>query len=360
MRRLLLVAILFSLPFALAAQGVRGKLTVAGGAPVAGAIVTLIDRGDTVVARGLSSPLGSYSLAAPAAGDYRLRVLRVGYPAFKSASFILAAGAPAEFSVTLPEESIVLAEIDVLGSGGACQVGAEEGSATATLLEEVVKTLGSAELALKDREYAFQMVRRTDQREQTGLLLRSDSVVQLLYTWPFWSLPAAKLRDGGFVQRRSVAQIDDLSIDATDGYIWFGPEASTLLAPPFLETHCFRIVSDRKDSTRVGLAFKPARGRNKADISGTLWVGRRSLVVHALEYEYVNVPAGFPRKGARGGMEFLRLPNGLWIVSRWTIRAPLEGARSVDLAVWAEQSSYIREIRKIDGELVYLAPPREH
>jgi hypothetical protein len=268
------------------------------------------------------------------------------------------AGGVGEINAELPEDAIVLNELEVEGSGGACTVGASEGSATATLLEEVVKALGSAELALKDREYAFQMVRRTDQREQTGRLVKSDSLVQLLYNWPFWSLPALKLRDDGFVQRQSVAQIENLPLDGSDYYIWFGPEAATLLAPPFLETHCFRVVEDRRDSTRVGLSFKPARGRTKADIVGTLWVDRRSLGVQSLDYEYVNVPQGFPKKGAKGGMEFLRLPNGLWIVSQWTIRAPLEGARSVELAIWAEQSSYIREIRRTDGELVFLSPPR--
>jgi len=359
MRRLLLLATLFLLPATMAAQAVHGKLTVAGGAPIAGAIVTLVDSGGTVVARVLSTPLGSYSLATRLTGTFTLRVLRVGFPAWSSRPFTFGVGGVGEVNAELPEDAIVLSEIDVAGRGS-CLVGAEEGSATATLLEEVVKALGSAELALKDREYAFQMVRRTDQRDNSGRRLATDSVVQLLYTWPFLSLSALKLRDGGFVQRPSVAQLENLPLDGNDAFIWFGPDASTLLAPPFLETHCFRVVTDRKDSTRVGLSFAPARGRRMADISGTLWVDRRTLGVHSLDYEYVNVPEGFPRKGAQGGMEFLRLPNGIWILSRWTIRAPMEGGRSVELTPWIEQVSQIREIRRIDGELVYLAPPRTH
>jgi len=358
MRRLSLCALLLLVPASLTAQAVHGKLTVAGGAPIAGAIVTLVDSGGTVVARVLSTPLGSYALATRLTGTFTLRVLRVGFPAWSSRPFTFGVGGIGEVNAELPEDAIVLSEIDVAGSGS-CQVGAEEGSATATLLEEVVKALGSAELALKDREYAFQMVSLTEQFKESGLKMKSDSLVRLLYTWPFLSLPALKLRDGGFVQRPSATGID-MPLDGSDAYYWFSPEASTLLAPPFLETHCFRVVADRKDSTRVGLSFAPARGRRMADITGTLWVDRRTLGVHSLDYEYVNVPGGFPRKGARGGMEFLRLPDGLWILSRWTIRAPLEGGRSIELTQWMEQTSHIREIRRIDGELVYLAPPRTH
>jgi hypothetical protein len=357
MRHLLVAAILFCVPLSLTAQAVHGKLTVAGGAPIAGAIVTLVDTGGTVVARVLSTPLGSYSLTTRLTGTFTLRVLRVGFPAWSSRPFTLLAGGVGEINSELPEDAIVLNELEVEGSGGACRVGASEGSATATLLEEVVKALGSAELALKDREYAFQMVRLTELLENTGRKVKSDTLVQLLYTWPFLSLSATKLRDGGFVQRPSATGID-MALDGSDNYYWFGPEASTLLAPPFLETHCFRIVADRKDSTRVGLSFAPVRGRRTADIAGTLWVDRHTLGAHSLDYEYVNVPEGFPKKGAKGGMEFLKLPNGIWILSRWTIRAPQEGARSVELAIWAEQTSWIREIRRMGGELVFTAPPR--
>jgi hypothetical protein len=356
MRRLLLAFVLFTAPSALAGQVVRGKLTVAGGTPVAGAIVTLIDTSGTVVARVLSSPLGSYTLAARADGNYAVRVLRVGFPAWSSRRFALARGVPAELSAELPEDAIVLNEISVAGNG-ACQVGAEEGSATATLLEEVGKALGSAELALKDREFAFQMLRFKRQKQETGLLLASDSVLQLLYTWPIRSLEATKLTTGGFVQRASAAGLELDITGARDDYYWFGPDATTLLAPTFLNTHCFRLAHDRQDTTRVGLAFAPARGRRLPDITGILWVDRRTLATRSISFEYVNVPVGFPRKGAGGEITFLRLPNQLWIVSSWTIRAPMEGLLH-GMPVWVDDGGYIREIRRTSGEVVYTAPPR--
>jgi hypothetical protein len=356
MRRLLLFAILFLSPSLITAQVVRGKLTVAGGTPVAGAIVTLVDSSGTVIGRVLSTPLGGYALSTGLPGDYSLRVLRVGFPAWKSRPFALRPGAPTDFSAELPEDAIVLSEIAVAGNG-ACQVGADEGSTTATLLEEVGKALGSAELALRDREFAFQMVRFVRQKKDAGLLLKTDSVLQLMYNWPIRSLDATKLTTGGFVQRASEAGLELSLSGEGDYYYWFGPDATTLLAPTFLNTHCFRVTEDRRDSTRIGLAFAPARGRRTPDIAGTLWVDRGTLATRSLSYEYVNVPAGFPRKGAGGEIAFLRLPNGLWLVSRWSIRAPMEGLMG-GAPVWVEDGGYIREIRRVDGELVYLAPAR--
>lgn len=356
MRRLLAVLILLALPAALRAQSVRGKLTVNGGAPVAGAIVTLLDTAGTVVARVLSTPLGSYTLAAPGNGDFTVRVLRVGFPAWNSRRFTLARGVPTELSAELPEDAIVLSEIAVEGRG-ACQVGAEEGSATATLLEEVAKALGSAELALKDREFAFQMVRSIRRTKDSGELLAADSALQLLYTWPIRSLAATKLTTGGFVQRASEAGLELSISDGGDYYYWFGPDATTLLASSFLETHCFRLADDRRDSTRVGLTFAPVRGRRTPDITGTLWLDRRTLGTRSITYEYVNVPQQFPRRGARGEITFLRLPNELWLVSSWTIRAPMEGLLH-GVPVWVDDGGYIREIRRTDGELIYTAPPR--
>lgn len=356
MRVRLLLLLLAGIPSALGAQAVRGRLAVPGNHPVIGAIVTLVDTGGTVVARVLSSPLGSYTLTAQTNGDYTIRVLRVGFPAWSSRRFTLTRGIPTEMDAELPEDAIVLSEIAVEGRG-ACQVGAEEGSATATLLEEVSKALGSAELALKDREFAFQMVHSVRRTKDSGELIQADSALALLYTWPIRSLAATKLTTGGFVQRASAAGLELSLTDGQDNFYWFGPDAATLLAPSFLDTHCFRVTQDRRDSTRVGLTFAPVRGRRTPDITGTLWVDRRTLGTRSLSYEYVNVPEQFPRRGAGGEITFLRLPNELWLVSSWTIRAPMEGLLR-GMTVWVDDGGYIREIRRTDGSLVYTAPPR--
>ena len=63
--RLLIAFLLVASP--LSGQVVRGRLSDSTGAPVGGAIVTLVAPDRTIAARGLSSSTGNYSLRAPRA-----------------------------------------------------------------------------------------------------------------------------------------------------------------------------------------------------------------------------------------------------------------------------------------------------
>jgi carboxypeptidase family protein len=351
-----LVAILV-VPSTLVAQGLRGRVFGVDGAPIPGAIVTLVDTGGATVARVLSSPIGSYLVRAPRAGTYSLRVLRIGFPAFTAPAVTLALGAAVEFTPTLPQDPIVLNDIEITG-GGACSNGAE-GGATATLLEEVRKAFGSMELALRDRDLRFlvdRYIRRSDKRE---IVTAADSATQSMTTWPVHSLPAEALARGGFVQAADSVDPGFVPLGAAEGRIWFGPDPATLFAEPFLATHCFRVIVDRGDRDRVGLAFAPVRGRRMSEIEGTLWLRRSTLALERLEYEYRNLPrhlAGTRSKGAGGTMEFVRLPRGLWIVSRWDLRVPIEEYHNnapVGVAGWLDEGGRIKSIRTVQGVEVY-------
>lgn len=339
----------------LPAQVVRGRVIGPDGGGVSGAIVTLVDSTGTLAVRVLSSPLGSYLLRAPAAGRYSLRVLRIGFPAFTAPAMQLAAGSAIEYTPTLPDDPIILTEIEVTAGGG-CSTGAE-GGATATLLEEVRKAFSSADLALQDRGLRFEVMRRV---RRTGLHVEhfEDSVPELLHSWPVHSLPAEQLRDRGFVQ--SADSVDPRYMPlGSAGRVWFGPDPVTLFSQPFLESHCYTVRRDHDDPDRVGLSFKPARGRRLSDIEGTLWLSRRTLALERIEYEYVNLPRHLTRGTAgrpKGSMELLRLPTGLWIVSRWSLTAPVEQVRDnapVGIAGWLEQTGEIRRIRTTQGAVIF-------
>ena len=341
----------------LAAQGLRGRILGADGAPIPGAIVTLVDTSGATVARVLSSPIGSYLVRAPAPGSYSLRVLRIGFPAFTVPSMMLAAGAAVELTPTLPEDPIVLNDIEITGGGG-CNNGAE-GGATATLLEEVRKAFGSMDLALRDRDLRFlvdRYVRRSDKRE---VVTAADSATQSMTTWPIHSLSADALVRNGFVQAADSVDPGFVPLGAAEGRIWFGPDPTTLFAAPFLASHCFRVVVDRGDRDRIGLAFAPVRGRRMSDIEGTLWLRRSTLALERLEYTYQNLPrhlAGTRAKGAGGTMEFVRLPRGLWVVSRWDLRVPIEEYRNnapIGVGGWLDEGGRIKSIRTVQGATIY-------
>jgi hypothetical protein len=358
MPRLLSLLLLCAAAGPLTGQSVRGQLT--GNA--AGAIVILVDSTGGQVTRTLASQRGSYALTARADGRYTVRVLRVGYFAWNSDPLDLAAGRPVELSTALPDEVVVLSEMDV-SANGSCRADQVQGRTAATLLEEVGKAVGSAELALADRDLRFQVARYLRRYGRAMGLLAADSVRTQITAWPVHSLSAERLRDRGFVQRRADVDPELVPAAGDDGFVWFGPDAATIFSAPFVATHCFTAVADSADPAKVGLVFTVVRGRRLADIEGTLRVDRRTLAVERLEYHYVNFPEGLPldipRKVAGGSMDFTRLPTGLWVISQWRLKAPIpryRNGRAIEFAGWQEEGGELKEVRTAAGAPLYPAP----
>jgi hypothetical protein len=74
----------------------------------------------------------------------------------------------------------------------------------------------------------------------------------------------------------------------------------------------------------LGVGFEPADSKHgHVDVRGVLWIDRHSAELRSLDYTYVNVAPVVDRAGAGGHVEFLRLPDGSWTVSRWWIRSPI-------------------------------------
>ncbi len=339
----------------LAGQVVRGRLSSTTES-AAGAIVILIDSTGAESARGLASPIGSYVLTARHDGRFSLRVLRVGYPAWTSEPMALAAGRPVDLSIVLPSEALVLEDLNATASTSSCRATAEEGGAAATLLTEIGKAVGSAELALRDRELRFEIRRFTRRTDTHDALQGSDSLFTRINTWPVHSLSAERLRDKGFIQPRSAVDPEIVESSGPEGLVWFGPDAATLFAAPFIETHCFRALPMPNDPTRVRLAFTVVRGRRLSDIEGELLLDRQGLALQQLEFHYVNVPAELPREGAGGKMEFVRLPNGLWLVSHWSLRAPIQRFRDnmpYGIAGWSEEGGDVVGVKGAQGVVLY-------
>jgi hypothetical protein len=131
-------------------------------------------------------------------------------------------------------------------------------------------------------------------------------------TRPWRELPADSLRRAGYV----IPQRDNT-------VTYFAPGLGVLLSDGFVEDHCFRLTTDRKSPMLVGIAFEPSPDRkNVAEIRGTMWVDRASAELRRLEFAYANVsPEEQQRAG--GDVEFKRVRDGTWLISRWNIRMPV-------------------------------------
>jgi hypothetical protein len=128
----------------------------------------------------------------------------------------------------------------------------------------------------------------------------------------------------------------------------------------FLEDHCFRLARSR-DASRLGIAFEPTRvrrgDRGIARIRGTLWLDRASSELRSLEFRYVNASTA-QEEHAGGDMEFTRMKNGTWVISRWGIRMPALEYR-VRSQGFGGTDTTVSEIRVAGGELALALQGRD-
>lgn len=318
MRPLLPLLVLLLLPAALGAQAVHGTLREqAGGRPIGGAVVVLLDGAGTQLSGTLTDAAGRFLLKAPAPGAYRLRAERIGFRSVLSPALSLSAGDTLEHDLVAPAEAIRLEGVAV-GGERRCVRRPAEGMRAATLWEEARKALNAAALT-QDQELVRFRVRRFQRRLDPQFLRvqGEETSLRTLYgSSPFASLPADDLARNGY--RRADG----------DGWVYYAPDAHVLLSDAFLDTHCFRVRRGEKETRGlVGLAFEPLRSQRVSDIEGVLWLDARTAELRFVEFGYTRIP--LPRDAAQGGrVEYERLPGGAWIVRRWWIRMPLLAQRA--------------------------------
>lgn len=304
----------------LSAQQVVGSAHAAGSeVPVSAAAIVLVSDAGVIVAGTLTATDGHYVLRAPAAGHYRVRARRIGF-APDSAELTLA-GTAMRFD---PALTPLRASLEVVRIEGIqkCDVAHDAGDAAYQLWEAAQNALASTIAAAGDKLLVYRLerfVREIDpavNRAVYGTTTRSRS----RSSEPYYSVSPDSLTTVGF------ARVEG------DSSVYYAPDARTLTAEAFIRTHCLRAVRDSSRPGQLGLAFEPVRRSNVVDVSGVLWIDRTSGELRDLEYHYEVpriargrnlLPAG--ADAATGRIEYRRLDDGAWIVSRWIIQVPVQG-----------------------------------
>jgi hypothetical protein len=316
-RAILAAVCLIGLVRAAGAQDLRVRVVEAEPPiPVSGALVLLLDRDGMERRRGVTSEAGRVYLRAPAPGSYRLRLLRIGYVAWESAMLEIG-GETRDVELRVTSQHVVLPDVVVVGRT-LCGSRSAGDAATMALWEEAQKAFGLARETVLRRRLRFRSVERVEDLDKDGLLTgeRPSSVPSGLTSWPVRSPAVESLAAHGFV-----THLEDLN----SGPTWYGPDPEVLLSDFFLESHCFRTIPSGAGTPAgwVGLGFEPAPIPHKPDIRGTIWVDRQSAELRRLDFAYETLPSWATHATAGGRLEFARLPGGLWIVQRWTLRVPV-------------------------------------
>ena len=341
----------------LAAQQVLGRaVRDTDGTPLEEALIILLDDWGQERARTTTSPTGGFELRAPGAGRYRLRILRIGQRGWETPPFDLAMEQIPRPRVGVPDRPFELQELTTWARRPNCGVTLGDASVGAALLEVAQAALGlaEAEIAMGQRSYATETYQRTV--PLVGPPEDSVAIQGKLAGWPIQSATPDSLRRTGFVQG-DWPPPSPMSGGRQEGPTYFGPDARVLFTDWFLGTHCISVDTrtGRSDErTGVVARFKPAKDtRNAAALNGWLEFDRTSLALRSLNFEFAARPRWAPKGSGGGEIRFARLPGGVWLPVRWSMRAPVpkvagDGFRYRFFGV-LETTGRVTAVRRHDG-----------
>lgn len=302
-----------------AAQMVIGQLVEEStGDPLEGAFVVLIDSAGGEHGGVLTNDEGRFFLRAPAAGDYRLRVERIGFSTRLSEPLALVVGETTTHKMRLSFEAIALEEIRVEGEQR-CDVRPGEGQLTAQVWDEAQKALRLAAWTEEQEAVRFRVVKYTRELDPgTGRVLEEHRTGRSGYGFgsPFRSVSAEQLAGEGYIRQLA---------DGTWEYR--APDAEVLLSDSFLDNHCFELRRS-EDSDLIGLGFRPVERGGLPDIWGTMWLDRATAQLQRLDFNYTEMPYDVDPTRLGGFIRFARVRGGPWVVREWRIRMP-NGVREV-------------------------------
>ncbi len=279
--------------------------------PARAILLTLTDSAGRVVARGASDEAGAFALAVAAPARITVRALRVGFRPTELAPVELAVGDTVRVRLVLGSEPVRLAAITVRRSDP-CRGRDPARRDVAVVWEEARKALTLVGDSVAAGRSVAEWLRYERRLDSTGIAVTDQEVerARAPSVRPFRSRDAVLLARDGYV------------LEDEGGVTYFAPDAEVLLSDAFAAGHCFHLVADEV-TDRIGLRFRPvAEDSRRRDVEGTLWLDRATAELRFLDFAYTGMPLAAAAAEPGGRVEFTRLPDGTWLVSRWAIRMP--------------------------------------
>jgi hypothetical protein len=297
------------------AQRVHGSIRdSASAAPLAGAVVSLLDSAGGALSRTIADGNGNYSLPLARRGA-RLRAIRIGYQP-RDVS-VASTGADVTLSLSLTRIPPVLGPVRV-SDKELCPGSSDRGAAfqlweqaRAGLLATVVaREATPAQATTLVFERGFAPNDATVHRQRT-----SQHEGRTTKAFVAAAAPVA------FARRGYVTE------DPDGGRTYAAPDEDVLLDESFAATHCFHLqAADDTHRDQVGLAFTPVRGGGRdtlVDVSGVIWIDRAAPALRTLDFRYTGLEPAAERAETGGHMEFRAMSNGVAFIEYWSLRLPL-------------------------------------
>jgi hypothetical protein len=327
-------------------QSIRGSVADAGGVPVPGVLIQLVGTDTVAVARTLTNELGQFFIVAPRAGTFRVRTLRIGFKPVLSEPVALTAGQEVPQQIALSGISLGLDTVRV-GGRAVCGKTYDAGSMTVAIWEQARAAITSTAITGGMRNIFSRRVYYDQLLDNVGFRTvketQSIETVPVVQPWPAES--PANLHQFGYI------------VQVLDSTVYRAPGLEALASPSFFQDHCFKLAN-AKEKTQIAIEFDPTPDRRSiADIRGVVTLDRATAHLRSIEFRYVFPENKDLETGARGVVEFARLANGTWGISRWNIRMPiLEMSRAGTVrsnrgVSSAEAQVSVKNVRSTGGEL---------
>lgn len=334
------------------AQLVHGRVTSSNsGAALIGALVSLEDSLGIARVRVVSSGSGMYSLFAPGAGRWGVRVAAIGYEPARARPITIAGTGDVTLDVALAMRPFQLPALVVRAKGARCFPDPVGEPIVTRLMGEAETALQLVEASIASRRLEFVTEAwQTRVFEGSPDTLRGFGRSHARASWPIASADLELLRVGGFVHD-SGGVIPATGYVENSGPIYYGPDATVLFAPWFREQHCFTLDQQAGGDSLVVRFAPKSISKGRVDVEGSLVLERETLALRRLAFSYVGLPGWVPRKkGAAGGeVGFVRLSTGLWATDSWRMRAPIQmrkrwGTGGLMLGGWADMGGRVVEM----------------
>lgn len=285
--------------------------TAARGAPVAAAVVTLIDTSRAIQAMARSDEHGRFVVHTTDAELVSLRIQRIGVRPFESVPFWLRGDTTALIAIDeLPPVALLRVSSTIVS---ACHKQNAAAEATWNLWEDVRTALLETSITYSEQRSRFSLAQVKRIYDTPQLTMRDIGVLEQTLTaqQPWTSLAPDILSQRGYVRF------------ADERLTFASPDLDVLLSRSFEHTHCFQPAL-LHDGPLLGLSFEPASTlKNHTDIAGTFWVDGVSHELRRLTFRYTGLPFALDDSTGVSTVNFAKLDAQDWFIASWTIRAPI-------------------------------------
>lgn len=281
--------------------------------PLAGVVITVArTRDGEVVGRAVTGAAGTFRLDV-GTDSILVRALRIGQRPVTLYTGRLAAGERRDVGGVLPDEPVAIASVRVR-ERARCGAPAADGSVVSALFADALTALAASVSRMDGAAPVMRSLRVEEERDRRDRLQASSEpvVTEGAATQAFRSVPVPLLLAEGFVVR-----------EADGASTYRAPDAVVLTDDRFLARTCLSLDRSREAEGRVGIRFTPARRvESRVDVEGVLWLDAATRALERLDFSYLGLTSIAASVNPGGTVEYAQLPDGRWIIERWSLRMP--------------------------------------